>query len=131
MPSFFVPLTSDADHAEVVYRELSTRDRSKRLVSPSARLFRVAFQYDDRSRRSGRRLQACVAQVGGALTIGGFTVDPVLGIFETTEGVEIDGLSDNKMSLQTLRLSPLLLSEKIYFDDFPEEPMIDTQRRLS
>lgn len=122
MPNFFVPFTNDRDHAEVVYRNFSTRPRNTQLTSREARLFRVGCQYDDWSRAYGRRLQSCVAEVGKELIGGTGSLNPVLSIFETTTGIEIIGLSDNRMSLEVFSISPLYISEKIYFQDFPENP---------
>lgn len=110
MPAFFIPFAESPAQAERVYGTFLKNSAGYELSHPTARLFRISFQY-------WKKL--CVAEVGKNITFWPEEAGEVLAIIETRQLVYVHTVLRGGRSASPILVSPDEVAERLYFSDFP------------
>jgi hypothetical protein len=109
MPRFFVPDTSSPEEADQVYTAFLLEARHP-VARSDARLFRITFRYED---------SLIVAEVGADLASWPQPLGPVVAIIETTALLYIHTRPSRGPLAMPILVSPLNVTERVYFADYP------------
>lgn len=107
---FLVPFADSPQQAEQVYRTFAKHDARFELYHPESRLCAVTFQ------RHGLHFRAVV---GEEIVQWHRPIGPVLAIIETRGPLCIHTRLQGGISSTPIYVSADLISERLYFDDFP------------